>query len=72
MWLVAYEVTKKGWWQRAKDSNYIESHAFFGELWKREIEFYEPQRKARPRTWVPFLMRATGVSLDAASGGYPE
>ena len=50
MWLVAYEATKKGWWRaREQGSAYIEDHEFFGDIWRADIEFYDPGRRARRR-----------------------
>lgn len=48
MWLIAYEATKKGWWPIKQSSGYITGHPYFGDLWKKGIEFYDPAKKARP------------------------
>lgn len=70
MWLVAYEITKKGWWPRRKSCDYITSDPFFAELWKRNVEFYDPRHKARPPATRPIFARPSNVSIDGG-GAYP-
>lgn len=71
MWLLAYEVTKKGWWRRSVSGSYIGSHPFFGELWKRDVQFYEPKRKSRPQVGKSFFAMVASLSEDAGPGEYP-
>jgi hypothetical protein len=47
MWLIAYEATKMGWWPKAQNSDFITNHAFFADLWAANVEFYDPNKKAR-------------------------
>lgn len=47
MWLPAYEATKKRWWPRHVSDLFIRAHMYFGELYRRDVEFYEPNRRAR-------------------------
>lgn len=55
MWLLAYEVTKKGWWPRSRSNSYIAGHPFFSDLLAQDIEFYDPRRRARPRSGSSFF-----------------
>ncbi len=71
MWLVAYEVTKKDWWPRKRSSDYITSHPFFAELHRRDVEFYNPKRKARPPSTQPIFSRPSDGSLPS-EGVYPD
>jgi Reverse transcriptase (RNA-dependent DNA polymerase) len=71
MWLVAYEATKKNWWLRPRNSEYITSHRFFDELWRRNVEFYEPERRSRPQVGQPFFAMVARLSTGAGVGGYP-
>ena len=72
MWLVAYEVTKKGWWQRSKSSGYITSQAYFNELWKRDVEFYEAKRKSRAQVGRQLFSMVKAMSEGAAQSPYPD
>ncbi len=68
LWLVAYEVTKKGWWPKSRSSRYVESHEYFGELWARDVEFYSPARKARPQFKRPSFVQPIRASSDFHMG----
>ena len=74
MWLVSYEATKKGWWTGVVSNTYITSHEFFSDLWGRHVEFYAPNRKARPSFRRPsFVQRIKStVPVDSEFDGiYP-
>jgi Reverse transcriptase (RNA-dependent DNA polymerase) len=70
MWLAAYEITKKSWWPRAVTSQFIQTHDFFSDLWNRNVEFYDPSRKARPQRARRFLRRPTEQTVFL-EGAYP-
>ncbi|WP_341023360.1 RNA-directed DNA polymerase [Brevundimonas diminuta] len=70
MWLLSYEATKKGWWPGSVKSNFIQSHQFFGDLWKEDIEFYDPKKAAKKSvTPASQIFRTRGS--DAYVGSYP-
>jgi hypothetical protein len=71
MWLLAYEATRKGWWGAA--NAYVLADPFFADIWSREIEFYDPARKAREHVKPTFLSRLIASAPVAAFGsaGYP-
>jgi hypothetical protein len=71
MWLVAYEATKKEWWSPRKRSGYVSSHEFFGELWTRDVHFYEVSRKSRPQVGRQFFQMLRAISPNPSSGTYP-
>ncbi len=52
MWLIAYEATRKSWWPRTQNTDFITEHRFFGDLWNAKVEFYDPSKKARKRVTV--------------------
>jgi hypothetical protein len=64
MWLVAYEATRKGWWPKAQNTDFITKHTFFADLWNANVEFYDLGRKARKRV-TPSLL---GKSFDQGQG----
>jgi hypothetical protein len=70
MWLAAYEITKKNWWPTVVQSTFATSHEFFSDIWNRNIEFYDPTRKARPQRVRIFLSTPTDTSV-ALDGIYP-
>lgn len=72
MWLVAYEATKKGWWQGRVSPAFIKNHAFFGDIWDREVEFYDSNRKARKRVRPPFSTMRLSADWHVGSSAYPE
>lgn len=47
MWLLAYEATRKGWWPTKQSAAFVTSHPFFGDVWSKGVEFYDPNRTAR-------------------------
>ena len=71
MWLVAYEATKKGWWPKNQPSGFITGHPFFGDIWGKGIEFYDPTKKARKKVKPAFLI-AGFAGASFGSSGYPE
>ena len=72
MWLVAYEATKKGWWPVAAPSTFITSHNFFADLWAKNVEFYDPKKRARKKVTKPFVTKTFGSAASFfSSGDYP-
>lgn len=71
MWLVAYEATKKGWWPTAVSSDFVTTHKFFGDLWVKNVEFYDPKKKARKKVSKPFITKTFGSAGFFSSGDYP-
>ena len=74
MWLVVYEATKKGWWFKAKPSGFVAAAPFFQDLWAKDVEFYDPKRKARRRISPAFATPPPVDILEIAeiAAGYPE
>ena len=74
MWLVVYEATKKGWWLKAKASGFVAAAPFFQDLWAKDVEFYDPKRRARRRISPAFATPPPVDSLEIAeaAAGYPE
>ena len=66
MWMVAYEATKKGWWSPKLPSGFVSGHPFFGDLWNKDVEFYDVKMKARKSVKSPFLTKsfAAGIGLS--------
>lgn len=72
MWLLAYEATKKGWWEGAAKTAFIRNHDYFGLLWTKEVEFYNRAKKARRRI-RPSVFSATASRFGVwGFGEYPE
>lgn len=71
LWLIAYEATKKGWWKGKCSSNFITGHPFFAAIWNKEIEFYDPKKRARKRVSPTFLRTALSSGAGWGSGEYP-
>ena len=69
MWLVAYEATKKEWWPTQKSTGFITGHQFFGDIWAKEIEFYDLSKKARKKVSGPFS--PTNWFSGGGSSSYP-
>jgi hypothetical protein len=46
MWLVAYEADLKGW-LAAPDPNFVHDHPYFTELRKRNVSFYDKERRLK-------------------------
>lgn len=83
MWLLVYEATKKGWWPKSKPSALVTSATFFQDLWAKDVEFYDPTKKARRRLAPVFVSPVPSEVPDGAdtfdtldigvsTGGYPE
>jgi hypothetical protein len=72
MWLVAYEATKKGWWKTKTPIGFASGHQFFGDIWKKDVEFYDPKKKARKKVSPTFLRNLKFTTATALSAGYPE
>lgn len=71
MWLLAYEATRKGWWRGRQSTSFIENHQFFGDIWRAEIEFYDPRRRARRRISPSAFGRMTINNQLALGLDYP-
>lgn len=71
MWLVAYEATRKEWWPTAPNTDFITGHAFFSDLWAENVQFYDPNVKAKRRAKVPIPATAAGQTITVAASGYP-
>lgn len=70
MWLVAYEATKKVWWPTKQSIGFITGHQFFGDIWSKGIEFYDPMKKAKKKMAPVFSKLAYLKSFG--SSGYPS
>ncbi|SMP54187.1 Reverse transcriptase (RNA-dependent DNA polymerase) [Novosphingobium panipatense] len=69
MWLIAYEATRKGWWPKTQNDDFITKHSFFADLWASKVEFYDSGKKARERVTPSALTK----SFAEGSGfGFPE
>lgn len=71
MWLIAYEATRKGWWPKAQNTDFVTNHAYFADLWSADVEFYDPGKKARNRVTPSFLAMSFEQGLSAGSLEYP-
>jgi hypothetical protein len=71
MWLVAYEATRKGWWPRDVNTRFITADTYFADIWNKDVEFYDPDKKARKKVKAPFLMFGSSWG-GGGSPGYPE
>lgn len=70
LWLVAYEATKKGWWPKKVATGFITGHQFFGDIWAKDIEFYDPDKKARKKS-IP-VFQSGWATAGSFFGGYPD
>ena len=71
MWMVAYEATLKGWWGTQPPKSFASRHQFFGELWARNVQFYDPKVKARASAQRPFLIRRFATGSMMGFSQYP-
>ena len=71
MWLVAYEATRKGWWPKAQNTDFITKHMFFADLWNANVEFYDPGKKARKPVTASPLAKSLEQLQDLGSSEYP-
>ena len=71
MWLAAYEVTRKGWWDVSLPDAFITSHKFFADLAARDVEFYDPRRKSRAQVGAPFFSMLARMRALSAASDYP-
>lgn len=73
MWLVCYEATKKGWWPKPTTHTFVSQAAFFADIWKKGVEFYDPSRKARRRI-KPVFQGDGSFPVESLGGfaGYPD
>ncbi len=55
MWLAAYEVSRKGWWTKARSNSFIKHHPHFGIFDEMDISFYDPKKQARAGIGSDFL-----------------
>ncbi|SFK54964.1 Reverse transcriptase (RNA-dependent DNA polymerase) [Falsiroseomonas stagni DSM 19981] len=71
LWLVAYEATKREWWPMRQASGFVSGHQFFGDIWERNIYFYDPAKKIRSKSNSSF-----SLNIDSGSGfsfgSYPD
>lgn len=72
MWLLSYEATKKGWWSAKGSPTYVADHPFFGDLWVKNVEFYNPKIMARKKAKPAFQKPSLISSFGGSSGGYPN
>ena len=72
MWLLSYEATKKGWWPKAVNHKFVSEHQFFAEIWARDIEFYDKEKKARQHIKSTFLETPPLPGESAGFQGYPD
>lgn len=63
MWLVAYEATKKAWWSKSTKSTFITTHSHFGELWSKDVRFYDERRKAVPQVGADFFSMLNALKV---------
>jgi hypothetical protein len=74
MWLLVYEATKKGWWPKPNPSNFIEEAAFFQDIWAKNVEFYDPKKRARRRISPVFTAPRPidDFGGGGSAAGYPD
>lgn len=70
MWLVAYEATRKGWWPRRQPSDFISTHQFFSDLWGCNVQFYDPESRARKRVRIPAPKKVSDPAAGPSLIGY--
>jgi hypothetical protein len=71
MWLIVYEATRKGWWPKAQNTDFITQHDYFADLWNANVEFYDPGKKARKRVTASRLATNFEQGSFASSLEYP-
>ncbi|MBW4330037.1 RNA-directed DNA polymerase [Stakelama sp. CBK3Z-3] len=71
MWLIAYEATRKGWWPKSQNTDFITTHQFFADLWNANVEFYDPSKKARKRVTPSVLAASFDQGQSLGSSEYP-
>lgn len=71
MWLIAYEATRKGWWPKAQNDDFITKHPFFADLWTAKVEFYDSAKKARERVKPSALAKSFAEGSGFGSLEYP-
>lgn len=70
LWLVAYEATKRGWWPGIIKTSFITGHPYFSDIWNKDVNFYDPDKKAREEVKPAFLTVVSG-GTGGGSSGYP-
>ena len=70
LWLIAYEATRKGWWPKAQNTDFITQQDYFADLWNANVEFYDPGKKARKRVTPTLLAMNFEQGSLAGSLGY--
>lgn len=71
MWLVAYEASRKGWWLKPQNTDFITKHMFFADLWTANVEFYDPRKRARKRVTQSLLAKSFEQGQGFGSSQYP-
>ena len=71
MWLIAYEATRKGWWPKAQNTDFLTKHDYFCDLWTANVEFYDPAKNARTRIPSSFMGTSSGTGSSSGSLEYP-
>ncbi|GGE21843.1 reverse transcriptase [Polymorphobacter glacialis] len=61
MWLLSYEATRKKWWPKSQKTGFITGHQFFGDIWSKNIEFYNPKRHAKARVNPIFRVKPSAA-----------
>lgn len=70
MWLVAYEATKKGWWQSAQSPTFITGHSFFSDIFQKQVSFYDESKIGTPSQTVGTLPDWLTKTLEQAAIPY--
>lgn len=69
--IIAYEATRKGWWPKSQNTDFITKHDYFADIWTANVEFYDPAKKARKRVTPSFLALQFQQGSVASSLEYP-
>ncbi|MCK9991951.1 MAG: hypothetical protein Dbin4_00471 [Alphaproteobacteria bacterium] len=65
--MIVYEATRKGWWPKAQNTDFITQHDYFADLWNANVEFYDAGKQARKRVTPSFL----AMNFDQGSFASP-
>lgn len=71
MWLLAYEASKKEWWPGSNKSSFLSAHPYFGDVLKKNVEFYDAKKVSKNAFEPIFPAVISPVGLSSGSTGYP-
>ncbi len=55
MWLLSYEASRRQWWASTQSNKFIMDHAYFSDLAKNDVSFYDRDRVAKALRPTPFV-----------------